>query len=462
MLFVCLGTQAKVRLPGIFSDHMVLQRNTEVKLWGKASPNKTVSIKTSWDNKTYNTESNGNGKWNCQVKTPEAGGPYYIEFSDGETLVLNDILIGEVWLCSGQSNMEMPMRGFKGQPVNQSQEFITSANPNRNIRFCMVKKTYSSSLVDTIGGNWMLHTPETVSRFSATGYFFGNYLQKSLDIPVGLIQAAWNGSSIEAWIDRETLETVRGVSFPDIPDAENKSPNKTPALLYNAMIYPIRNISLRGVIWYQGEGNRSRPGTYEELFTKMVDKWRSLFGNNKLPFYFVQLAPFKVTEKDRFEFPVMHEIQMKCMQKIPHTGMAFTTDVGNENYIHAPKKREVGERLAYWALAKTYGLKGIIYSGPIFDSYEKKNDKVEVTFSHAPLGLIPEKIDLAGFEVLNDKGEILPVRANIIPETPKIRIHTDEIAGKIVEIRYCYRNYIEGNLFNTAGLPAFPFRVKID
>ncbi len=462
-LIISTSGFAKVRPAALFSDHMVLQQQSDVRIWGTADKSSKITINASWTTSPQTTQSDQNGKWSCTLKTPEAGGPYRIELSDGnEPTVLENVLIGEVWLCSGQSNMEMQMRGFVGQPVYGSQEAIATANPQRPIRLFRVKKVHSSTPRDTIGGGeWFCNTSEHVSTFSAAAYFFGSTLEKNLGVPVGLIDASWSGSPIQAFMDRETLSSFPFIKFSSIPDSLNKRPNKTPTLIYNGMIHPLQGLTVRGVIWYQGEANRKTPQYYQSLFTKMIAQWRKVLGNEKLPFYFVELAPTALDNANGETLPIFKEVQMKCMKEIPYTGMALTTDLGSEHFIHAPKKKEVGERLAYWALAKTYKQKYISFCGPIFKSCQLKQDTVIVSFDYAPRGLMPEKEDISGFEIAGADGVFHPAQARIMPASPKVMVYSPNVA-KPQEIRYCFHNFCVGNLlFNTAGLPAASFRAKI-
>lgn len=451
---------SKIKLPAIFANNMVLQQQTEISIRGFAEPNRKVIIKTSWDNKIYKTFSHVSGAFSCNIKTPSAGGPYNIEISDGEKLVLEGVLIGEVWICSGQSNMEMPVKGFRGQPVDDSQEAIMSANPNRKLRLFTVKRNYNVNPQDDCVGEWKSPDSEAVSEFSATAYFFGEQLEKTLNVPVGLVHASWSASKIETWMDQKTLSHFGEVDLSALDNANFDYPNLIPTLLFNGMIFPLKGIAARGVIWYQGESNSNNPELYRKLFPALVNQWRVFFNNQMLPFYYVQIAPYQSSGKDLLNLPVFRQCQLEMMLKLPNVGMAFTTDIGNEFCIHPPQKKIVGQRLAYWTLAKDYGIKGIAYSGPVFVDYLVNGSKIQLIFLFAEMGLSPENLNIAGFEVADESGVFVPASAKIINGTNKVEVWCDSI-DKIKEVRYCYKNYAEGNLFNTAGLPAAPFNVLI-
>lgn len=397
----CSYGEAKIQLPSILGNGMVLQQKSEVRLWGKATPNKKVAIYTSWNAQQQEVNSNKKGDWMVTVTTPEAGGPYTIRISDGEELLLDDILIGEVWLCSGQSNMEMPVKGFRGQPAAESQNTIVNANPNRSLRLFTVQRAYSSIPEEDVTGQWEKNTPKSVSTFSAVAYYYGDQLQKVLGIPVGLIHASWSGSSIEPWISKENL-----LQFPevDLTPAENpqlKYANGTPTVLYNAMIKPLENYNIKGMIWYQGESNSARPEQYQRLFAVWAKQNRALFRSKDLPIYYTEIAPVASPVDRPFQRAIFREAQLESMHEVSNTGMAFTNDLGSEKFIHAPKKREIGQRLAYWALAKTYQLEGFEYSGPIHRSYMKNGKIIEILFDHADDGLNPENEPLYDMPALN-------------------------------------------------------------
>ncbi len=465
LLFIlCLctvyGVQAKITLPSVFGPHMVLQQASTVSIWGHSDKGKKVTIETSWNHQKHTTYCGADGKWICHFQTPKGShSPFAITISDGDPLLIEDVLIGEVWLCSGQSNMEMPVQGFKGQPVIESLSTIVNAKPDRPIRLFTVARDYSMTPKNTLGGNWQLNTPDAVRNFSATAYFFADQLQSVLDVPVGLVCAAWSGSKIEPWMDKAALD-----SFPEIDwsvlDREIKHPAQTPTLLFNAMIHPLKNYVFKGVVWYQGESNSANPDQYFKLSNAWIKQWRQFFNNNELPFYFVQIAPYQSYDKDDVNLALFRECQLNIMRSNDHVGMVVTTDVGDEKFIHAPNKKTVGQRLAYWALAKSYAIQGIPYCGPIAQSGIWKNKSVELLFSYAENGLSPELVALTGFELVDRDGNVVPAQAEIIRGTSKVKVWHDSISEPI-EVRYCFKNYVKGSLFSTEGLPASSFRLPV-
>lgn len=284
----CSYGEAKIQLPSILGNGMVLQQKSEVKLWGKATPNKKVVVYTSWNAQQQEVDSNQKGDWSVAVTTPEAGGPYTIRISDGEELILDDVLIGEVWLCSGQSNMEMPVKGFRGQPAAESQNTIVNANSNRSLRLFTVQRAYSSVPQENVAGQWERNTPKSVSTFSAVAYYYGDQLQKVLGIPVGLIHASWSGSSIEPWISKENLLQFPEIDLTPAANPQSKYANGTPTVLYNAMIKPLENYNIKGMIWYQGESNSARPEQYQRLFAVWAKQNRTLFRSKDFPIYYTE------------------------------------------------------------------------------------------------------------------------------------------------------------------------------
>ena len=266
LAIVSVSASAKITLPKFFGDNMVLQQQTECNLWGTANANKTVTVSTSWNSKTYKTSADKDGKWSLKVSTPSAGGPFDITFSDGEKLTIHNVLIGEVWICSGQSNMEMPMKGFKGQPVEGANSELLACKDNQ-LRLFTVKRNAQAEPVDTVTGAWNEANAETVRQFSATAYYYGRALRKSLDVPVGLIVVSWGGSACEAWMNRSWIKPEWMSYFKDVKGEVSqanvdKLQQRCPSALYNGMLHPLIGMTIKGVIWYQGEENVSRASTY--------------------------------------------------------------------------------------------------------------------------------------------------------------------------------------------------------
>ena len=461
VMALALVSEAEVRMPAFFSDNMVLQRETDVRLWGDAKPNSTVEITPGWDGKVYKTKAGKDGKWNISVPTVKAGGPYTLTVSDGTPLTLENVMLGEVWLCSGQSNMEMPMKGFKNQPVDgANMAILESRNPD--LRLFTVKRNSSTTPVDDVTGKCSEASPEAVRNFSATAYFFGRRIQDYLDVPVGLVVAAWGGSACEAWMNDDMLK-----AFPEaaanIPAAggEIKSKNRTPSVLFKGMLNPLIGMSMRGVIWYQGEDNWNRAHTYTDMFSTMIKGWRDLWGQGEFPFYYCQIAPYDysiITEpgKEIINSAYLREAQMNAEKVVPNSGMAVLMDAGWAEGIHPSDKRTPGERLALLALGKTYGVKGIGCESPVYKSMEIKGDTVVVSFDRAPEWIAGKhSFGSTQFKLAGEDRVFYPAKAWI--SRSKVMVKSDKVPHPVA-VRYAFENASEGDLFSTDGLPVSSFR----
>lgn len=451
-------TQAKVQLPAFFSDGMVMQQQSAANLWGTATPRKTVTLTTGWDGKTYRTTADTQGKWNMSVTTPPAGGPYALTFSDGEPTVLNDILIGELWICSGQSNMEMPMKGYKNQPVEgANMDILRSANPS--LRLFTVKRHSTLLPQYDVTGTWNEAAPSTVREFSATAYYFGHLLNELLDVPVGLIVTAWGGSAAEAWMTEEMLHAFPEVRIPRT-DADITSPNRTPTTLYNGMLHPLIGITMRGVIWYQGEDNTNRPHSYADMFTTLINGWRAAWQQGDFPFYYCQIAPYDYAlitapGQEPVQSALIREAQSRVEHRVPHTGMAVLLDAGMEKGIHPAKKRLAGERLGLLALTKTYGIEGVNAESPCYKSMEIQGDTVIVSFERADMWISgKECFESKLFSVAGEDRIFHPAKAWIVRS--KIHVKSEKVPHPVA-VRYAFDNYVEGDLF-CGGLPLSSFR----
>ena len=456
MLAVCLCAHAEVKLPAIFSDGMVMQQQTKANLWGTATPNKKITVTTGWNGKQYVATADKNGAWKLSVSTPEAGGPYSITFNDGSKKTLNNILIGELWLCSGQSNMEMPMKGFKNQPVeNANMDILRSKNPN--IRLFTVKRTSTFTPQTDVVGTWKEATPETTIDCSAAAYFFARQLTESLHLPVGLVINSWGGSAIEAWIDEPTLKTVEGMDVEAAKDPK-RGVHQRLECLYNSMLWPVKNFTAKGFLWYQGESNISNYQFYAPMMTAMVQLWRNVWEAPDMPFYYVQIAPYKYENSSNTGAALLREAQMEALKTIPNSGMIPTTDIGDEFCIHPSPKDVVGLRLATLALTKTYSIGRLPSNGPMMTKVDYEGNKAIVTFNNAPAGLFPTFAQLEGFEIAGADKKFYPAKAKIIGRTNTVEVSSEEVAQPVA-VRYAFRNYV-GNitLRNTFGLSAFPFR----
>ncbi len=452
---------AKVELPSIFSDNMVLQQKRNVAIWGTAT-GKKVTISATWSKKKTVVTPSADGKWFTRIPTPEAGGPYELTFSDGEKTVLHNVLIGEVWFCGGQSNMEMPMRGWAGQPVEHSTDYVLRAKLSVPIRICDIPNRNSTKPLSLPEGSWKENTPENVAGTSAVAYFFACKLYEILGIPVGIITDDWGGSSIEAWIPRDALEKELpgefGLSFLDKDDLEKKDDHRSPCILYNGMVAPIVPFTFKGMLWYQGETNRLWPARgrqYVRLQPLYVKKMRELFQNPDAPFYFVQIAPYAYNNPRSFISGYFYEDQQKTLALIPHSGMVPTVDIGSHEFIHPPKKLEVGNRLAYLALVNDYGLKGINPVAPAYRSVEFKGAEAIITVKADGPGLLPAKVPVSGFEVAGEDRVFHPAIATAYKNVVTV---TCEAVPAPVAVRYCFRNWSKGTLWNSDGIPLLSFR----
>ncbi|MBB4037632.1 sialate O-acetylesterase [Dysgonomonas hofstadii] len=461
LLQYSLIVKSEIILPSILGDNMVLQQNAEVKLWGWAKKLTDITISTSWDHIVYKTKSSDTGEWAVKVQTPRAGGPYSINISDGDNLIINNILIGEVWLCSGQSNMEMRIEGFRGQPIESSLDVISMASPDNDIRFITIQRASSQIPQNDCVGQWQESNPASVLKVSATAYFFAQYLQKVLNVPVGLICSSWGGSKIQPWINEATYRE----NFPEISlealtknEKEIKDPRYEPALLYNAMINPVLNYVIKGAIWYQGESNRNESDLYKKLFPAMVRSWRKEWALGDFPFYYVQIAPYCYGKDncENTEAAQLRQVQLECMDIIPNSGMVVTADIGYTTCIHPPKKSEVGKRLALWALAKTYGREGTPHSGPLYSSVDVDGDKIYVNFKHSEYGLTSYYEDIFGFEVAAADKVFYPAKAKLTAKSTKILLTCDKVNDPVY-VRYAFRNDAVVNLYNNFRLPVSPF-----
>jgi sialate O-acetylesterase len=628
-LFV-IHASAQLQLPDIISDSMVLQQNTNAPIWGWASPGEKVEVNGSWSDKTIKAVADEDGKWMVKLATPKAGGPYDVTIKTNETKILHGILIGEVWICSGQSNMEMPVEGWgESTPVNNSAQEIANAN-YPSIRLFIADKKVAFSPQRNIKGKWQTCSPASVSKFSAAGYFFGRELFNHLHVPVGLMDVTWGGTIAEAWTSEASLRTMgdfnkdldrinlmathademmakdkaneaawkealaqnnndfandhtdtswhimslpttwENAGYPDLDGiawfrktidvpaswagkqlkldlgpiddndvtyfngivadstmkegswavdrhytipanlvkagknsiavkvidngggggiygkkeqlrlypadrnvndgidlsgnwlfkieaakpkpAMSTNPNQ-PSVLYNGMIAPLAPFAIKGAIWYQGESNVGRARQYETLFPLLISDWRRQWKEGKFPFYFVQIAPYNYGG-DSTEAAALRDAQRRTLTASENTGMAVTMDIGNTTNIHPADKQDVGKRLSYWALNKTYGKKNVMYSGPLYKSMEVKGDKIIVSFTNTDGGLTSNNKPLKDFEICGADNIWKPATAHI--EGDKIVVQSAGVA-KPVAVRYAFYSYAEGSLFNGKGLPASSF-----
>ena len=464
-LLLSIDTEAKIVLPSVLADNMVLQQQTKVNLWGKASPNAKLSVKTSWNKHTVYTTVGADGRWKLSVETPKAGGPYQIVLNDGEPLVLDNVLIGEVWFCSGQSNMEMPMRGFDRQPLKETNDIIAKAKPTTPIRIFNADskdgkwvRQSNKKVQEDCQGDWLINTPENVAEASASAYYFARYIQEVLNVPVGILVSTLGGSKVEAWMSREALAPFADI---DVSALDNNEPIKnasaTPCVLYNARVAPLINYTIKGFLWYQGESNRDNAAVYKELMPAFVKDLRTKWGQGDFPFYFVEIAPYNYEGANGTSAARLREVQLQNMKDIPNSGMVTTLDIGNPVFIHPMDKATVGQRLAWWALAQTYGLKGFGYAPAIYDSMEISDNKIYINVKNAERGLCPMWTSLKGFEIAGEDKVFHPAFAEIETKSCRLAVSSEKVPHPVA-VRYAYKNYTEATVFNVYGLPLVPFR----
>ncbi|MBX2921281.1 MAG: sialate O-acetylesterase [Chitinophagaceae bacterium] len=440
---------AEIRLPAVFSDNMVLQQQSNVTIWGWSSPGENIFITTSWNNHTDSVKATASASWKLSVATPAAGGPYTITLKAGNTVVLKNVLIGEVWVCSGQSNMQWS--SLNGLP-EMDRELPNSANPN--IRLFQIPQTTSAYPQDNCAGTWQECTADNLKSFSAVAYFFGKKLQAQLNVPIGLINTSWGGTPAEVWTPREAIESSPILKSAADQQVRNDWWPVEPGATYNAMIAPITSFNIAGAIWYQGESNTNSASTYDRLMRTMINSWRKAW-NKEIPFYYVQIAPFKYGWKN--VGILIREAQTKTMEH-PKTGMVVITDlVENVKDIHPRQKQEVGNRLAAWALADTYHKEGIAYKSPMYKNMQINKNKATVYFDNAEDGLMLKEGDKKATEFY-----IAGENKNFLPADVKIENDHVILSNKKIKtpaaVRFAFSNTAIGNLFNKAGLPVNPFR----
>ncbi len=418
------GAFADVKVPSVIGSHMVLQRDRLLPIWGTADPGEEVTVQ--FGEKSEKTKADQAGKWKVTLPAMKANDTAQkLTISGKNKIELNDILIGEVWVGSGQSNMEMSLGSS-----HDAKEAIPAAN-QPNIRLFQVPRVAPAKPADDVKAAWAVCTPKTVGGFSGVLYHFGLRLQKELGVPVGLINSSWGGSPIEPW-------TVEG---------------KASGGMYNGMIAPLQPFAIRGVTWYQGESNMGSGMKYRDKMESLIKGWRKTWGQD-LPFYFVQIAPY--SGYGAGTLPSLWEAQTAAL-KIPGTGMAVTTDIVHKiGDIHPTNKKDVGNRLALWALAKDYGKKDLVYSGPLYKTLKTEGSKVRLSFAHVGGGLKSrDGKPLTEFEVAGEDGKFVPAEAAIDGDAVVVQAKGVETP---TQVRFGWRNIANPNLMNKEGLPASPFR----
>ena len=458
LLFLLLSffTNGQLELNNLFTDNMVLQRNSNVNIWGKSSPNQVIKVYSSWNKTTTKTKADNNGDWILKINTSSDQSPHQLIISTkDDSKVINNVLLGEVWFGSGQSNMQMTFDGYINEPINGSQDVIGKAN-NDKIRLLTVERKFSSEKLKDFNGKWELSSPKTVRHFSAAAYSFASYINETLNVPVGIIVTSWGGTPAEAWAEKTHLDKnfKPGVLKNNF---KNQYEHYNLGYLFNGMINPLIPYTIKGALWYQGENNRLRANNYSKLMQVMVESWRNEWGQGEFPFYFVQIAPFRYDGPDNPSSALLRDSQLDAMFNIYNSGMVSTVDIGDLNSIHPPEKIKVGNRLAYWALNKTYGFESITPSGPIVKSAKKEGSAVKITFDYAQNGFYNFNGPLKDFELAGDDDQYYTATAkisgrSIIVESENVPVPT--------KVRYGWKNYFEATLFNLESLPASSFYIK--
>lgn len=486
--------RADVTLPAVFGSHMVLQQKQKDRVWGKAAPGEEVTVTIADQSKT--AKAGDDGRWSVTLDPLSAGGPHTLTVRGKNTVTFDDVLVGEVWLCSGQSNMQMEVGGSNDGDLEP-----LAANFPR-VRLISVPQVGTQEPQDDFKGRWEVCTPATVKGFSAVGFFFGRQLHQTLGVPVGLIDDSWGGSAAEAWVRRDLLEkdekykplierweaieknrpeanaryekakeahkeaAVKARADgkpaprpPQPPDAQLRG-NARPGNIYNGVLKPTIGYGIKGVIWYQGESNASRAYQYRDLFPLMIQSWREEWGVGDFPFYWVQLADFK-TEKDRpadSEWAELREAQTMTMKKLPHTGEAVIIDLGEGQDIHPRNKQDVAKRLVRWALAHDYGVE-VAHHSPTYKSKQVQGNKVVLTFDHVGAGLkafdFPE---VRGFAVAGSDKAFAWAKAKVVGKNKdQVEVWSDDVSEPAA-VRYAWADNPKCNLYNREGLPVTPFR----
>jgi sialate O-acetylesterase len=455
----CLSVQARadVKPFTLFSDGMVLQGGVKCPVWGTAEPGEEVSasINTGEANAVAApaVKADKDGKWMLQFSPIQPGGPYTVTIHGNNTVTIKDVLVGEVWVASGQSNMEMHLASC----ANAKEEIAKSKNPKMHL-FTVPRKIAAEPTTELVG-KWVECGPETVGSFSAVAYYFGRDLQKARNVPVGMIHSSWGGTLAEAWTPKANLEA--NAALKSLVPAEIKIDNAKPnpnqgTVLYNGMIAPLVPYAIKGAIWYQGESNAGRAYQYRTLFPAMIESWREAWKNPNMAFLFVQLAPFTAIVKEPQEsaWAELREAQLLTSEKLKNTGMAVITDVGEEKNIHPTHKEPVSGRLALAALAVAYGEK-IVDSGPIYDGMAVDGSKAVLSFRSVGHGLDAKGGALTGFTVAGQDKKFHNATAEI--KGDKVVVNCDQVE-KPVAVRFGWANFPVVNLWNKDGLPASPFR----
>ena len=498
LLFAQSFAFAEIKLPRVFGSNMVLQRDMPAPIWGWAAANEEISITLSEQDgnaeviHTDTVKADAKGNWRVSLPATPAGGSYTLNIVGSNTVEITNILFGEVWVCSGQSNMQWAVNGS-----NDSEAEIAAAK-YPNIRLFQIPNISSGLPNLDVNAEWRPTSPDTIRHFSAVAYYFGRHLYKELDVPIGLINTSWGGTRIEPWTPPEGFESVPALSSitEEIKDMKNDyriqfsdklkqvedwiaesrevlendgvilqmpenihplTPHQRPTALYNSMIHPFVPYAIRGALWYQGESNMGEGRVYHEKMKALINGWREIWGQGDFPFYFVQLAPHNYSgdRHDATRLPRFWEAQAATMA-LPNTGMVVITDVGNIRDIHPRNKQDVGLRLALWALAKDYGKTDLVYSGPLYKSMKVEGNKIRLSFDHIGGGLMArDETPLTWFQIAGEDKQFVEAVAEVDGNT--VVVSSDSVESPVA-VRFGWHEIAEPNLVNKGGLPASPFR----
>ncbi|MDB5351903.1 MAG: hypothetical protein JWN86_3150 [Planctomycetota bacterium] len=452
LLAIDSSARADVKVPNLFTSHMVLQRDMKDKVWGWADKGEEVTVSINGQTKT--TKAGDDGKWSVMLDPMPAGGPHTLTIKGKNEIKLDDVLVGEVWICSGQSNMQWDLGGGNDGDL----ESLSAKYPK--IRLISVPQVGTQEPKDNFNGKWELCTPQTARQFSAVGYLFGRQLHQTLDVPIGLIDNSWGGSSCETWIKKDVL--AADPKYKDLLDKwkghEKEGDNQQPANIYNGVLKPTIGYGIRGAVWYQGETNAGRAYQYRDLFPLMIKSWRDEWGIGDFSFYYVQLADFlgEKAEPSESSWAELREAQTMTMSKLPKVGEAVIIDIGEGRDIHPRNKQDVAKRLARWALAKDYGI-DVPHRSPAYKSMETKDGKVIVTLEHLKGGLYAFDVpEVRGFAIAGADKKFVKANAKIV-DGNKVEVWADGVKSPVA-VRYAWADNPVCNLYDRSGLPVTPFR----
>lgn len=451
--FSVMSAQPFLRLPAILGDHMVLQENSKTNIWGWADPNTVVTVTTSWG-ETVKVKSRFDTAWSVYVRTPESSDvPASITISTDKNVSekIDDILIGQVWLCSGQSNMNWSASNGILDIRDEQKKKLPE-----NLRLFTVCKRAHRFYEDDVEGEWMVCDSASLEYFSAVAYYFGKNILEGTGYPVGLINSSWGGTPVEMWTPKSAFKERKDILEAWKHTAYSQRSGWDVGYAYNSMIYPLRNMNIAGVIWYQGEANKNNASYYEDMSRIMLHSWRKLF-RHEFPFYFVQIAPhFQIDGGVKMAY--VREAQEKIWKTEPKTGMVCISDqVDKITDIHPKYKAEVGRRLASMALAEVYGKEGFAYKTPTFKSMEIRKNKAIVSFNDIDEGLVCKGDAVVGLEIAGEDMKFVKASGMVNSGNNTLVIWSDSVR-RPVAVRYCFSDYVVGNLFDGAGLPVAPFR----